>query len=557
MENQTINNSSMEQMDLLLAFERIVDLAKDSSLDDEFYQKADVYLGYVSDKLGVSKRASTILALLADKCDDDRIQFSDFTEYLKCRILTLLRYTQEIQQLVNKKYICQHKDNGLYFSFSFDAMEAFRHNQDLVPRDVSGLTETLLFDEFEDLFDKSRRTDMDSQVVRRKLENLVRKNDSLPFVKMMHSYIDDEEDFVFPLFIRICTLFVKDHDDCITLNDVDDIYDEDSVLWRLQKNSLSRGNHRFFINKFIENTNVNGFVNREGFKITDEAKNKLFSGLNLPAEKDRTLRKDMISYKDIQPKSLFYNAKEKLQVEELTSLLEEENFKKIQERLKETNFRCGFACLFYGAPGTGKTETVLQIARLTGRDLIQVNVSDIKSMWVGESEKNIKGIFEAYKKKVSGGGKAPILLFNEADAIIGKRKVGAEESVERMENSIQNIILQEIEQLDGILIATTNLAENMDKAFERRFLYKIKFERPDLVSRSKIWKSMIPQLSVSESKSLASEYDFSGGEIENVARHLTAQTILHGKAKDVLGKLREYCDSERLSCGTTKRKVGF
>lgn len=86
----------MGQMDLLLAFERIVDLAKDSSLGDEFYQKADVYLGYVSDKLGISKRASIILALLADKCDDDNIQFSDFTEYLKCRILTLLRYTQEI-----------------------------------------------------------------------------------------------------------------------------------------------------------------------------------------------------------------------------------------------------------------------------------------------------------------------------------------------------------------------------------------------------------------------------------------------------------------------------
>lgn len=91
-------------------------------------------------------------------------------------------------------------------------------------------------------------------------------------------------------------------------------------------------------------------------------------------------------------------------------------------------------------------------------------------MWVGESEKNIKGIFDDYKQKVKQSVKAPILLFNEADAIIVKRQVGAERAVEKMENSIQNIILQEIEQLDGILIATTNLAENMDKAFERRFL---------------------------------------------------------------------------------------
>lgn len=110
------------------------------------------------------------------------------------------------------------------------------------------------------------------------------------------------------------------------------------------------------------------------------------------------------------------------------------------------------------------------MALWTGRDLIQVNVSEVKSMWVGESEKNIKGIFDDYKQKVKQSVKAPILLFNEADAIIGKRQVGAERAVEKMENSIQNIILQEIEQLDGILIATTNLAENMDMAFERRFL---------------------------------------------------------------------------------------
>lgn len=95
----------------------------------------------------------------------------------------------------------------------------------------------------------------------------------------------------------------------------------------------------------------------------------------------------MLSFEDISPKQLFYNSKEQRQVEELTSLLDEEHFQRIKNRLKETNFRSGFACLFYGAPGTGKTETVLQIAKKTGRDLIQVNVSEVKSMWVGESER--------------------------------------------------------------------------------------------------------------------------------------------------------------------------
>ena len=243
---------------------------------------------------------------------------------------------------------------------------------------------------------------------------------------------------------------------------------------------LFRSDHLFLVEKFIEYTNDDGFVDRESFKITDDAKKLLFSELNLSSMRGVRPKGGMLSFEDIKPKQLFYNSKERKQVDELATLLEEEHYQSIRNRLRETNFRSGFACLFYGAPGTGKTETVLQIARKTGRDLIQVNVSEVKSMWVGESEKNIKGIFDDYKQKVKQSVKAPILLFNEADAIIGKRQVGAERAVEKMENSIQNIILQEIEQLDGILIATTNLAENMDKAFERRFLYKVKFEKPDL-----------------------------------------------------------------------------
>lgn len=279
--------------------------------------------------------------------------------------------------------------------------------------------------------------------------------------------------------------------------------------------------------------------------------------MNLSAMRGSRPKGGMLSFENIKPKQLFYNDKERKLVEELAALLDEKNFQGIRDRLKETNFRSGFACLFYGAPGTGKTETVLQIARKTGRDLIQVNISDIKSMWVGESEKNIKGIFDDYRKMVKQSAKTPILLFNEADAIIGKRMVGAEKAVDKLENNIQNIILQEIEQLDGILIATTNLAENMDKAFERRFLYKVKFEKPDLHGRLQIWQTMIPSLNDADASFLAARYDFSGGEIENIARHYTIQSILHGKPADMLKSLVGYCDSERLEGRTPKRKVGF
>lgn len=519
----------MEQMDLLQAFEMIVDKAKDSSLGEKFYQEADSYLGFVSDKLCISKRASAIMALFADRCYDTHIQFSDLIDYLDCRILTLLRYTTETQELIDKEYVCQNRIEGLNYSIPMEVMEAFQHNQRYIPSDVEDFTARELFDKFDELFSKCRCEKLNKQVLRKKLRALVVKNSNLAFVKAMALYDIDVEDKDFPLFILLCTLFVIDGDDDIRCNDLNFIYEEGESVWRWAKRDLSQGNHRFLQKKFIEYTNDDGFADRESFKITDSAKKLLFSEMNLSAMQGSRPKGGMLSFENIKPKKQFYNDKERKQVEELAALLDEKNFQGIRNRLKETNFRSGFACLFYGAPGTGKTETVLQIARKTGRDLIQVNISDIKSMWVGESEKNIKGIFDDYRKMVKQSAKTPILLFNEADAIIGKRMVGAEKAVDKLENNIQNIILQEIEQLEGILIATTNLAENMDKAFERRFLYKVKFEKPDLHGRLQIWQTMIPSLNDADASFLAARYDFSGGEIENIARHYTIQSILHGK----------------------------
>lgn len=557
MVKQISDKKDVEPIDLLQAFEIIVEKAKGSSLGEEFYQKAEPYLGFVSDKLCISKRASVIMALFADRCYDTHIQFSNLTEFLDCRILTLLRYSNETQELIDKEYVCQNRIEGLSYSIPMEVMEAFQHNQRYFPSDVDEFTARELFDKFDELFSKCRCEKLNKQVLRKKLRALVGMNSNLAFVKAMALYDINVEDKDFPLFILLCTLFVIDGDDDIRCHDLDFIYEEGESVWRWAKRDLSQGNHRFLQKKFIEYTNDDGFADRESFKITDSAKKLLFSEMNLSAMRGSRPKGGMLSFESIKLKQLFYNDKERKLVEELAALLDEKNFQGIRDRLKETNFRSGFACLFYGAPGTGKTETVLQIARKTGRDLIQINISDIKSMWVGESEKNIKGIFDDYRKMVKQSAKTPILLFNEADAIIGKRMVGAEKAVDKLENNIQNIILQEIEQLDGILIATTNLAENMDKAFERRFLYKVKFEKPDWHGRLQIWQTMIPSLNDADASFLAARYDFSGGEIENIARHYTIQSILHGKPADMLKSLVGYCDSERLEGRTPKRKVGF
>ena len=128
-----------------------------------------------------------------------------------------------------------------------------------------------------------------------------------------------------------------------------------------------------------------------------------------------------------------------------------------------------------------------------------------------------------------------------------------------MLNTMQNIILQEMETLEGILIATTNLTENLDAAFERRFLYKIKFERPGVEARGHIWHTMIPELTNEEVEKLASRYEFSGGQIENVARKFSINKILYGdnegsRMESIFG----FCDKELIQDSNAQvRRVGF
>lgn len=120
------------------------------------------------------------------------------------------------------------------------------------------------------------------------------------------------------------------------------------------------------------------------------------------------------------------------------------------------------------------------MARRTGRKILEADVAKLRNCYVGETEKNMRALFADYRTACEENKLKPILLFNEADAILGKRMEGAVKAVDRMENSVQNILLQEMETFEGIMIATTNLLGNLDPAFERRFLFKIRFNKPEL-----------------------------------------------------------------------------
>ena len=544
--------NAKQKMDMLSAVEEIVEFSKTSQFDAAFFKKLSKPLKYLSSQLDITKEQSLMMALFMDNSSDASICISDFAKQLKCSTIRIIRFMKDIDVLESKGLICGKRSNmGLSYRVPWDVIEAFKNNEKYTPKDYSNLSCDELFNRIGEIMVLREDEETTTALASNRIQELLEKNKHLVFVQKLKSFkLNKAEENLLVLFAH---LFVNNSDDNVHYYDLEFFYDKKSEF-RTLKAKLKFNIHPLQDAKLIEYVNNNGFADANSFCLTWAAKQTLFSELQLNMMSND--RQQFLRYEDIQKKQLFYDQEIANQISNLGQLLEGDYYHHICHQLKEKGFNSGFSCLFYGAPGTGKTETVLQLARQAGRDIMQVNISKIKSMWVGESEKNIKQIFDKYRSNVEKSDMTPILLFNEADAIIGMRKENASDAVDKMENAIQNIILQEMETLNGILIATTNLAQNMDRAFERRFLYKIKFNKPALKARMQIWQSMLPDLPEADIKILAEKYDFSGGQIENVARHYTIDSVLQGEKAVSLEKLISHCNNECLLQKESK-KIGF
>ena len=540
-----------KSMTLLQAIERVVELSKDSQMSEAFMKKAKTEILLLAKSYGITERQAVLFCVCMEE-GPNRVDYSDLAGFLDMSKISVLSYASDIDALVRRRLL-KYRDVKDEDDFDVPAVvvRSLKHNEvyQLPQRkglDCAGIFEVLDM-WFEDLNDDA----ITPRELCEELQSLYEDNPQVGFVKHLKEYgLNSNDEMMVTLF---CHRLVNRDDDDIRFGDIEDIFFTKSDF-NNTKAQLRSGEHRVQNKKIVEHRCVDGLADVTRYKLTESAKRTLLAELKIDATEEKLA--DMLDSGKLAQKQLFFPKDIQRQVEELGSFLQPENYQKIQERMKEKGFRNGFACLFYGSPGTGKTETVYQLARKTGRNIMVVDVPQLKSMWVGQSEKNVKALFDRYSEQVKKSKQTPILLFNEADAIIGIRKNGAENAVDKMENSLQNIILQEMETLDGIMIATTNLQQNMDKAFERRFLYKIKFDKPTEEARASIWRSMIPELSDLDVHTLASKYDFSGGQIENIARHYAIDNILHGQSEDVLSMLICHCDNERLD-EKDKRKIGF
>ena len=264
----------------------------------------------------------------------------------------------------------------------------------------------------------------------------------------------------------------------------------------------------------------------------------------------------LIDPNDVETQQLFFNANNKKSIDDIINLTSESKYLNLTKKFTDKGMKPGLTMLFYGLPGTGKTELVKQISKTHKRAIFQVEMSAIKDMFVGNSEKNLKRVFKDYNDAVKQYKITPILLFNEADAILGKRNL-VQNAVDQMLNSMQNILLQELEDFKGIFIATTNLIENIDGAFDRRLLYKLKFENPNDETRYKILHNQFANINKKTLRLISTQHQLSGGQIQNIKKKFVIDQLLFENNSNISNKLIDFIEEETKFRSITKNKIGF
>ena len=539
--------------------ERMCSIAEKLKADDERgkmslanMKKATSDINALAKTLGLSNVQVVILTAIMKKSFVENIDRGVLASNLGLTYLQFLSYHNDMLELKKKGYI-RLKTKGIILPRT--VMDCLITNRPVLPEPMTGLNAKELLVRIKNVLDQWKDEQCSMEEMAEEVHDLLELNPDNSVARTIRTIMKELPVAEKAMLYILVYLYYFEEDDMVGWNNLSSYFSEEDLMdlkheYRFEQLVLQQ-------NGIIEYAGRNSIMSKDYFRLKDSVKEEIFVDVGGIRKKEpKVSASKKMGASEISPKELFYNPAERRQVEQLKALMSETRLGEIRSKMKEKGLRTGFTCLFYGDPGTGKTETVYQIARESGRDLFVVDVSKIKSCWVGESEKNMKDVFDKYWEAVKSGNTIPILLFNEADAVFGVRRSRAESAVDKMENSIQNIILQEMEDLDGILIATTNLTSNLDKAFERRFLYKVRFEKPALEARKLIWKAMMPSLSEEEAILLAQDFHFSGGQIENIVRKREIKAIIGSEDPD-FNDVRAFCEEESLGNETSRKRIGF
>ena len=252
----------------------------------------------------------------------------------------------------------------------------------------------------------------------------------------------------------------------------------------------------------------------------------------------------MIFPDELKKETLFYNSDVLVTLEEIQSYLQNDNFNKLAEHFRKEGDNLGITCLLEGPSGTGKTAFVKEIARATGRPILMTDIAKLRSKDYGNDEKMIRKVFQEYQYSACIMPIRPILFVDECEVLIGSRTNpdgAANSSIVNMQNTVTNIILEELNDFEGIMFFCTNNASHIDPAIARRLTFQVHIGQPDQDTQVRLWRHFFPDISEVEAKEMANETNFTGGQIKRVKDKVKLKEILHGPVP--FEELQRYCET--------------
>ncbi len=550
----------MEENNIILALETIHKTAEDSQLKLTKFDSVSVEIEIICDYFQISTIEAILLATCFIKSCFDSVGLPEIIKHFGLEKHSFLKYLGSFNLLISKSILVQTENRKSEKEYKLSQhIYDYILNQKSIPKELLVIkVKEDTFNEFladmDKISDEKDNKEISFIYFTQKFIELLNSNKHFKLVEFAIKHLQLVDSFIF--FDTILDAINAGENDFNTSlqSTVDDYYERNRDVFNYI-NSFLEGKTALTKLDLIEKDS-NTFSNRHKIQLTQKAVSMLKEWEGISLEFIEKKDKRLIYPEQIQKRNLFYNSEEALQLEPIKKSLSHVAFTQLQSRLQSKKMTTGITVLLYGAPGTGKTESVYQLAKKYNRPVFKVEISETKSMWFGESQKLVKKIFTDYYTFKKTQKVCPILLFNEADAIIGKRKSAGSSSVSDTENAIQNVLLEELENFDGILFATSNLVANLDSAFERRFLFKVKFENPSSVNAAKIWRNKLPILSAKEALQLASQFSYSGGEMENIARKSLMDEIVFGTKPD-FERILSFCENEKWISKSGGVRIGF
>ncbi len=295
-------------------------------------------------------------------------------------------------------------------------------------------------------------------------------------------------------------------------------------------------------------------------------------GIMHPQKNDKKTKKAMLEnivkeseiFELIEPNTdiddVVLNPKIKVVLNSILKQLDKDVINKLSSWGIKTKKGVDAKIIFYGPAGTGKTMSALSLAKSLKKQVLSFDCSKILSKYVGESEQNVRKIFDTYKSICNEAKIEPVLLLNEADQFLSSRMESGTSSADKMHNQMQNIFLEQIERFEGVLIATTNFLQSLDSAFSRRFDFKIEFKKPNFNERLIIWQKIMPEnANFEENFSLneLAKFELSGAQITLVLKNTALKVAVRD---DDVFTLKDFVDEikkEQISAFDSDKKVGL